>query len=201
MRLTVSNVIKLVIQGRRRGSARIFKKRFRKNIQRLGSKNRRRELRQKKIWRRGSARGSVAGRNTVIGDFRPWSGAARADRKQLSPEEWEWVGGRVAQEGAAGKDSVGKIDMAFVFGWVLRCVYCPGGGLSEIEDEETGEDLLEDEVRLLCVKMDEAHGILQAAEGGLDAPAPGVEGCEGREVKTVRGQVGDQGFHIAAVGL
>ena len=171
------------------------------NFQRLGSKNRRRRLRQKKDTRKQSARGSVAGRNAIIGDFRPWSGAARADRKQLSPEEVERVGGGAAQEGAAGKDSVGEIDMALVFGWALRCVHCPGGGLGKIEDEETGEDLLEDEVRLLCVKMDETHGILQAAEGGLDAPAPGVEGLEGREGKTVRIQVGDQGFHIAAVGL
>lgn len=102
---------------------------------------------------------------------------------------------------AAGKDGVGEIYTVLVFGWNLRYVHRPGGGLGKIEDEETGEYLLEDEVRLLCVKMDEADGILQAAEGGFDAPASGVEGLEGRAGKTVRVQVGDEGFHIAAVGL
>ena len=127
-------------------------------FQRLGSESRRRRLRLKKDMRKQSARGSVAGGNAVIGDFWPWSGAARADGKRLSPEDGERIGGGAAQEGAAGKDSVGEIDMALVFGWALRCVHSPGGGLGKIEDEETGEYLLEDEVRLLCVKMDEADG-------------------------------------------
>lgn len=59
---------------------------------------------------------------------------------------------------AAGKDGVGEIYTVLVFGWNLRYVHRPGGGLGKIEDEETGEYLLEDEVRLLCVKMDEADG-------------------------------------------
>ena len=82
--------------------------------------------------------------------------------------------GSAAQEGAAGKDSVGEIDMALVFGLTLRGVHCPDNGLGKIEDKEAGENLLEDEIRLFCVKMDETHGIFQAAEGGLNAPAPGV---------------------------
>ena len=128
---------------------------------------------------RDSTRGDVAGGNAISCDFWSWRGAARAEWQQFSPEKRKRVSGGAAQEGAAGKDSVGEVDMALVFGWALRCVHCPGGGLGKIEDEETGEDLLEDEVRLLCVKMDETHGILQAAKGGLDAPASGVEGLEG----------------------
>ena len=31
------------------------------------------------------------------------------------------------------------------------------------------------------MKMDEAHGVFQAAEGGLNAPAPGVEDLVGGE--------------------
>ena len=54
--------------------------------------------------------------------------------------------------------------MGLVFGFALRRVHSPGSGLGEIKDEETGENLLEDKVRLLCVKMDEAHGVFQAAE-------------------------------------
>ena len=52
------NVIKLVVQGRSIGFTRIFKERFGKNFQRLSSKNRRRELRQKKI-RENSQRAEV----------------------------------------------------------------------------------------------------------------------------------------------
>ncbi len=88
--------------------------------------------------------------------------------------------------------------MALVFGWALRCEHSPSGSLGKIGDEETGEDFLENEVRLLCVKVDEAHGTLQAAEG---APASGVEGPEDGKGEMARIQIGDQGFHIAAVGL
>ena len=56
--LDYTNVIKLVVQGRSIGYARIFKERFGKNFQRLSSKNRRRELRQKKI-RENSQRAEV----------------------------------------------------------------------------------------------------------------------------------------------
>ena len=41
--------------------------------------------------------------------------------------------------------------MTLVFGCALRRVHSPGSGLGEIKDEETGENLLEDKVRLaLC---------------------------------------------------
>ena len=56
--LDYTNVIKLVVQGRSIGYARIFKERIGKNFQRLSSKNRRRELRQKKI-RENSQRAEV----------------------------------------------------------------------------------------------------------------------------------------------
>ena len=91
--------------------------------------------------------------------------------------------------------------MGLVFGCALRRVHNPGSGLGEIKDEETGENLLEDKVRLLCVKMDEAHGVFQAAEGGLNTPASGVEGLESGEGEPVRVEIGDKGFRIAAVGL
>ena len=58
LRVYSSNVIKLVVQGRSIGYARIFKERIGKNFQRLSSKNRRRELRQKKI-RENSQRAEV----------------------------------------------------------------------------------------------------------------------------------------------
>mgnify|MGYP002508238580 CR=1 FL=1 len=47
--------------------------------------------------------------------------------------------------------------------------------LGKVEDEKTGEDLLKDEIRLLGMKMDEANGVFQAAEGSLDPPTHGVE--------------------------
>jgi len=75
--------------------------------------------------------------------------------------------------------------MTLVFGCALRRVHSPGRGLGEIKDEKTGKNLLENKVRLLCVKMDEAHGVFQAAEGGLNAPASGVEDLEGGEGEPV----------------
>ena len=39
--------------------------------------------------------------------------------------------------------------MGLVFGFALRRVHSPSSGLGEIKDEETGENLLEDKVRLL----------------------------------------------------
>ena len=149
----------------------------------------------------GSAGGSVAGGNAVASDFWSWSGASRADGKQLSSEKREGISGGAAQEGAAGKDSVGEIDMAFVFGGALRYVHRPGGRLGKIEDKKAGEDFLEDEIRLFSVEMDEANGIFQAAEGGLNAPAPGVEGFERREWEQAGIQIGDKDLHLAAAGL
>jgi hypothetical protein len=64
--------------------------------------------------------------------------------------------------------STGLESPMLVFSCALRRVHSPGSGLGEIKDEETGENLLEDKVRLLCVKMDEAYGVFQAAEGGLN---------------------------------
>ena len=62
--------------------------------------------------------------------------------------------------------------MMLIFGCALRRVHSPSSGLGEIKDTETGKNLLEDKVRLLCVKMDE-----------------------------VRVEIGDKGFRIAAAGL
>ena len=91
--------------------------------------------------------------------------------------------------------------MMLIFGCALRRVHSPSSGLGEIKDTETGKNLLEDKVRLLCVKMDEVHGVFQAAEGNLNAPASGVEGLEGGEGEPVRVEIGDKGFRIAAAGL
>ena len=60
---------------------------------------------------------------------------------------------------------------------------------------------LEDTVAYPAPSLDEAHGVFQAAEGGLNAPASGVEGLESGEGEPVRVEIGDKGFRIAAVGL
>ena len=65
--------------------------------------------------------------------------------------------------------------MAFVFGSAKGGIHSPSGSLGEIDHKEAGEDFLENELRLFCVEMDQAHGVFQAAKGGFDAPAHGVE--------------------------
>ena len=49
--------------------------------------------------------------------------------------------------------------------------------------------------------MDEAHGVFQAAEGGFNALASGVEDFERDVGEPVRVEIGDKGFRIAAAGL
>jgi len=79
----------------------------------------------------------------------------------------------------------------------LSGIYGPDGRLSEVEDEKAGEYFLEDEVRLLGMKMDEANGVFQAAEGGLDAPTHGVEALQGFGREALRIQVGNEELGIA----
>ena len=141
----------------------------------MGSKNGRRGAPSKKDIREGSTCGGVAGGNTITRDFWSRRGPTWAGRKQFSPEKREWIGSGTPQESTAGRDDVGEIDVAFVFGNAKGGIHGPGDSLCEIEQEEPGENFLKDEVGFLCMEMDQAHGVLQAAEGGFDAPAHGVE--------------------------
>lgn len=63
-----------------------------------------------------SASGGIAGGNTVTRDFWSGGGSARAEREQLSPEKRERIGKGISEEGTAGKDGVGEINVAFVLG-------------------------------------------------------------------------------------
>lgn len=49
--------------------------------------------------------------------------------------------------------------MTFVLGGALSGIYAPDRRLGEVEDEKAGEDLLEDKIRLLRMKMNEANGV------------------------------------------
>ena len=60
------------------------------------------------------------------------------------------------QEGTAGKDSTGEIDMTLILGCALRRAHSPGSGLGEIKDEEIGENRLEDKARLLLTALSKA---------------------------------------------
>ena len=75
-------------------------------------------------------------------------------------------------------------------------IYRPGGRLGEVEDKKTGEDLLEDEVGLLRMKMDEANSVFQTAEGSLDPPTHGVEAFQSGGREALRIQVGDEKLGI-----
>ena len=94
-------------------------------------------------------------------------------------EKWEWIGKGIPQESTAGKDSIRKIDMTFVLGCAKRSIHSPGSSLSKIVDEEAGENFLENEFRLFSMEMDQAYRVFQAAEGGFNAPAHGVELSQG----------------------
>ena len=98
----------------------------------------------------------------------------RADREQFSPKERERIGDCLSEESAAGKNGVREINAALILGCALGGIYSPDRRLGKVEDEKTGENLLKDEVRLLGMKMDEANGVFQAAEGSLNAPTHGV---------------------------
>ena len=142
--------------------------------------------------KRALACGGVAGGNAVTRDFGPWRSPSGADWEQFSPEERERIGDRLSEESTAGKNGVREIDAALILGCALSGIYGPDGRLGEVEDEKAGENLLEDEVRLLRMKMDEANGVFQAAEGSLDPPAHGVEALQGGRREALRIQVGNE---------
>ena len=142
--------------------------------------------------KRALACGGVAGGNAVTRDFGPWRSPSRADWGQFSPEERERIGGWLSEESTASKNGVREIDAALILGCALSGIYGPDGRLGEVEDEKAGENLPEDKVRLLRVKMDEANGVFQAAEGSLDPPAHGVEALQGGRREALRIQVGNE---------
>lgn len=147
--------------------------------------------------KRGSACGGVAGGNAVARDFWPWRGSPWADRKQFSPKERERIGDRLSEESAAGKNGVREINTTLILRCALSGIYSPDRRLCEVEDKKASEDFLEDEVRLLRMKMDEANGIFQAAEGSLDPPTHGVETFQGGGRKLLWIQVGNEKLGIA----
>ena len=124
--------------------------------------------------KRGSACGGAAGGNAAARDFGPWRSSTGADREQFSPKERERIGDCLSEESAAGKNGVREIYAALMLGCALSGIYSPDRRLGKVKDEKTGENLLKDEVRLLGMKMDEANGVFQAAEGSLNAPTHGV---------------------------
>ena len=148
-----------------------------------------------------SASRGIAGGNTVACNLRSGKHAAGAEREQFSSKKQERVWGGAAQESAVGEDGVGKINMALVFRIALGNIRCPGGGLGEIEDQKTGENLLKDKVGFFGVEMDKAHSVFQAAEGGFNAPASGVKGFEGGGRELLGVEVCNEGLHLAAAGL
>ena len=120
----------------------------------------------------------------------------RADREQFSPKERERIGDCLSEESAAGKNGVREIYAALMLGCALSGIYSPDRRLGKVKDEKTGENLLKDEVRLLGMKMDEANGVFQAAEGSLDPPTHGVEAFQGGGREALRIQVGNEKLGI-----
>jgi len=79
-----------------------------------------------------------------------------------------------------------------VFGNAAGSVHSPGRSLGEIENEEGGKDFLKYKIGLFSVAVDETHGIFQAAEGGLNAPAPGIEPFQLGRGELVLGQIREE---------
>ncbi len=140
--------------------------------------------------------GDVAGGNAVARDFGPWHGSAGADREQFLPKEREGIGDCLSEESATGKSGVREINAALILGCALSGIYNPDRRLGKVEDEKTSENLLKDEIRLLGMKMDEANGVFQAAEGSLDPPTHGVEASQGGGREALRTQVCDEKLGI-----
>lgn len=76
-----------------------------------------------------------------MSDFWSGRGATRTEREQFSPEEWDRISTGISEEGTAGKNGIGEIDVAFVLGDALSGIYDPDGRLGEVEDEKAGKDL------------------------------------------------------------
>ena len=146
--------------------------------------------------KRGSACGGVAGGNAGARDFWPWRGSTWADRKQFSPKKRERIGDRLSEESTAGKNGIREINTTLILRCALSGIYSPDRRLCEVEDKKASEDFLEDEVRLLRMKMDEANSIFQAAEGSLNAPTHGIEAFQGGGREALRTQVGDEKLGI-----
>ena len=147
--------------------------------------------------KRGSACGGVAGGNAVARDFWwPWHGSTGADREQFSLKERERIGDCLSEENAAGKNGVREINAALILECVFSGIYSPDRRLGKVKDEKTGENLLKDEVQLLRMKMDEANGVFQVAEGTLDFPTHGIETFQGSGRKLLRLQVGNEKLGI-----
>ena len=173
--LKLSNVIKLVHKEAHPRGRRAQKKQEELSEGKMDSKTRRRILRLKQKREKDLSCRGVAGGNAVSRDFGSWRSPSGSDREQFSPEERERIGDWLPEESTAGKNGVREINAVFILGCALSGICGPDGGLGEVEDEKTGKDLLEDEIRLLCMEMDEANGVFQAAEGSLNPPTHGVE--------------------------
>lgn len=184
-------------RGPAKGTAWFKKEQTELSGEKIDSKTRRRGLRLKKeCEKRGSACGGVAGGNAVACDFGPWRGSAGADREQFSPKERKRIGDCLSEESAADKNGVREINAALILGCALGGIYSPDRRLGKVKDEKTGEDLLKDEIWLLRMKMDEADGVFQAAEGSLDPPTHGVEAFQSGGREALQIQVGDEKLGI-----
>ena len=53
--------------------------------------------------------------------------------------------------------------------------YVRGNQFRKVVHSKSGKNLLENVLRLFCVKMKQADGVLQFSEGGFNAPAQGVK--------------------------
>ena len=89
--------------------------------------------------------------------------------------------------------------MALVLGNAAGNIVSPEGSLGKIEDQEGSKDLLKYKIGLFGVEMDEAHSIFQAAEGGLNAPAPGIKLFQFGKREFVLGQIREERNHRAVI--
>ena len=79
------------------------------------------------------------------------------------------------QETATGKDSVGEVETLFSFLRSLGHLYTPGYSFSKVEDQKSGENLLQNQHRNFGVEMDESHRVFQTAEGDFNAPSLSIK--------------------------
>ena len=69
----------------------------------------------------------------------------------------------------------GKVGSVSVFSVEVLNDYVRGNQFRKVVHGESGKDLLEDVLRLFCMKMEQANGILQLPERGFNTPTHGIK--------------------------
>ena len=69
-----------------------------------------------------------------------------------------------------------------------------GDQFGKVVHDQSGKDLLADELHLFCMEVEQAESVFQFPEGGFNAPAHMIELLQFQGRKRFRIQIGENGF-------